>query len=136
VRALVLGGAGLQGSGGARELAKKDEIKESIEPVYDDRQQFVCSKTTVQTITDGEARIEMEIRAFVDAKMETVDTVAIEGVPPIDMVIKPYIGSADGTANALVNAIPHVMNAEPSIVTAADLPIIFGVENDVRLFLK
>lgn len=113
-----------------------DEIKRSMEPVHDDKGQFVSNKTVVQGIKDGEVKIELDLEAFVDPKMETMDRIIIEGVPPIDMVIKPVIPSVPATANALVNAIPHVINAEPGIMTPGDLPLVFALENDLRLFLK
>jgi len=113
-----------------------DEIKRSMEPVHDDKGQFVSTKTVVQGIKDGEVKIELDLEAFVDPKMETMDRIIIEGVPPIDMVIKPAIPSIEATANALVNAIPHVINAEPGIMTPGDLPLVFALENDLRLFLK
>jgi 4-hydroxy-tetrahydrodipicolinate reductase len=52
------------------------------------------------------------------------------------MVIKPCIGSVQATANALINAIPHVINAKPGLLTPGDLPLVFALENDVRMFLK
>jgi len=113
-----------------------DEIKRSMEPVHDDKGQFVSTKTIVRGIRDGEVKIELDLEAFVDPKMETMDRITIEGVPPIDMTIKPVIPSVPATANALVNAIPHVINAEPGIMTPGDLPLVFALENDLRLFLK
>ena len=113
-----------------------DEIKRSMEPVHDDKGQFVSTKTIVRGIVDGEVKIELDLEAFVDPKMETMDRITIEGVPPIDMTIKPVIPSVPATANALVNAIPHVINAEPGIMTPGDLPLVFALENDLRLFLK
>jgi len=81
-------------------------------------------------------KIELDLEAFVDPKMKTMDRITIEGVPPIDMVIKPVIPSVPATANALVNAIPHVINAEPGLMTPGDLPLVFALENDLRIFLK
>ena len=113
-----------------------DEIKRSMEPVHNDKGQFVSTRTVVQGIRDGEVKIELVLEAFVNPEMETMDRVIIDGVPPIDMVIKPVISSVPATANALVNAIPHVINAEPGLMTPGDLPLVFALENDLRLFLK
>lgn len=113
-----------------------DEIKRSMEPVHDHSGVFVSTKTVVQGIKDSEVKIELELEAFVDPKMETLDSIIIDGVPPINMVIKPCISSIEATANALVNAIPHVINAEPGIITPGDLPLVFALENDLRLLLK
>jgi 4-hydroxy-tetrahydrodipicolinate reductase len=113
-----------------------DEIKRTMEPVHDHKGQFVSTKTVVQGIRDGEVKIELELEAFIDPKMETMDSITIEGIPPINMVIKPVIPGIEGTANALVNAIPHVINAKPGIMTPGDLPLIFALENDLRMFLK
>jgi len=113
-----------------------DEIKRSMEPVHDEKGQFVSTRTIVRGIKGGEVKIELDLEAFIDPKMETMDRITIDGVPPIDMVIKPVIPSVPATANALVNAIPHVINAEPGLMTPGDLPLVFALENDVRLFLK
>ena len=113
-----------------------DEIKRSMEPVHGEKDQFVSTRTVVRGIKDGEVKIELDLEAFVDPKMETMDRITIDGVPPIDMVIKPVIPSVPATANALVNAIPHVINAEPGLMTPGDLPLVFALENDLRLFLK
>ena len=113
-----------------------DEIKRSVQPVHDDKGQFVSTKTNVKGIRDGELKIEMDLDTFVDPETETMDRIIIDGWPPIDMVIKPVIPSVPATANALVNAIPHVINAEPGLMTPGDLPLVFALENDMRLFLK
>jgi len=113
-----------------------DEIKRTMEPAYDNKNQFVSTKTIVRGIKDGEVKIEMTLEAFINPKMETMDRITIDGVPPIDMVIKPVVQSVPATANALVNAIPHVINAEPGLITPGDLPLVFALENDLRLFLK
>jgi len=113
-----------------------DEIKRSMEPVHGEKGQFVSTKTIVRGIKEGEVKIELDLEAFIDPKMETMDRITIDGVPPIDMVIKPVIPSVPATANALVNAIPHVINAEPGLMTPGDLPLVFALENDLRLFLK
>jgi len=107
-----------------------------MEPVHDEKGQFVSTRTIVRGIKDGEVKIELDLEAFIDPKMETMDRIIIDGVPPIDMVIKPVIPSVPATANALVNAIPHVINAEPGLMTPGDLPLVFALENDLRLFLK
>jgi hypothetical protein len=113
-----------------------DEIKRSMEPVHDDKGQFVSTRTIVKGIKEGEVKIEMNLETFVDPKIETMDRIIIDGWPPIDMVIKPVIPSVPATANALVNAIPHVINAGPGLMTPGDLPLVFALENDVRLLLK
>jgi hypothetical protein len=113
-----------------------DKIERSTEPVHDDRGQFVSTRTIVRGMRDGELKIELDLEACVDPKVETMDRIIIDGWPPIDLVIKPAIPSVPATANALVNAIPHVINAEPGLMTPGDLPLVFALEDDLRRFLK
>jgi hypothetical protein len=113
-----------------------DEIKRNMEPVHDGKGQFVSTKTVVRGIKGGEVKIELTLEGFIDPKMEAMDRITIDGIPPIDMVIRPGIASVPATANALVNAIPHVLNAEPGLITPGDLPLVFALENDMRLFLN
>jgi hypothetical protein len=81
-------------------------------------------------------KIEIDLETFVDPDTETMERIIIDGWLPIDMVIKPVIPSVPATANVLVHAIPHVLNAAPGLMTPGDLPLVFALENDVRLFLK
>jgi 4-hydroxy-tetrahydrodipicolinate reductase len=112
-----------------------DGIERKMEPVHDDDGRFVSTKTIVRGIVGGDVRIELELEGFVDPEVETMDRIIIEGVPPLDMVIKPVIPSVPATANALVNAIPHVIHAQPGLMTPADLPLVSAFD-DVRLLLK
>ena len=113
-----------------------DETKRSMMPVYDSDGHFTSMKTIVQGIKNGEVKIDLELQAFIDPKVETMDSIAIEGIPTIKMTIRPGIPSVDATANALVNAIPHVLNAAPGLMTPGDLPLVSALESDLRLFLR
>jgi hypothetical protein len=113
-----------------------DTVERRVEPVHNSQGQFVSTKTSVWGTKGGEVKIALVLEAFIDPDMETMDSITIEGVPPIHMVIKPCIGSVQATANALINAIPHVINAKPGLLTPGDLPLVFALENDVRMFLK
>jgi hypothetical protein len=113
-----------------------ETIQRSVEPVHNPQGQFVSTKTSVRGIKGGDVKIALELEAFIDPDMETLDSITIEGMPPISVVIKPCIGSVQATANMLINAIPHVINAEPGLLTPGDLPLVFALENDVRMFLK
>jgi hypothetical protein len=113
-----------------------DAVQRRVEPVHNLQGQFVSTKTSVWGTKGGDIKIALELEAFIDPNMETMDSITIEGVPPISLVIKPCIGSIQATANTLINAIPHVINAKPGLLTPGELPLVFALENDVRMFLK
>jgi hypothetical protein len=68
--------------------------------------------------------------------VETADRIVIDAVPPVNMTIKPAVASVPATANAMVNAIPHVLNAPPGLMTPGDLPLVHALEGDARLMLR
>ncbi|MEW6107241.1 MAG: NADP-binding protein, partial [Bacillota bacterium] len=55
--------------------------------------------------------------------VETGDYIWIEGTPPVNLAIKPEIPGGIGTIAIAVNMIPHVVAAEPGLVTMKDLPV-------------
>jgi 2,4-diaminopentanoate dehydrogenase len=113
---------------------KLSEVRHTREPLFDEQEKVSGSEAIIEGIKDGEVKVEMHHRA--EAKPEEeFDSITIEGVPNINMVIRPEINSIEGTAASLVNAIPHVINAAPGIMTPADLPLIFATD-DMRLVLK
>lgn len=110
-----------------------DDVDETLEPV-------VASKDTVTpylTVREGEvAGIHHAIRGFIDGKAlltldlkmyvgaeEPRDAVRVVGDPPIDLVVRGGIFGDTATVAALVNAVPLVLDAEPGLRTAKDLPV-------------
>ena len=111
---------------------KLTETRHRRGPICDEQGKVIGSEAVIEGIVDGEVKIEMHHQA---KSQEGFDSITIEGVPPINMVIKPEINSVVATTASLVNAIPHVINAKPGLMTPADLPLIFAI-SDMRLLAK
>jgi 4-hydroxy-tetrahydrodipicolinate reductase len=94
-----------------------EEIKKYNEADYDEKGYSVTLRTGAKAIVNGETKIEMEIYGSTDMKWETSDTIFIDAIPPIHMVIKPSVVGTVPVANVLVNQIPRVMNSQPGIIT-------------------
>ena len=56
-------------------------------------------------------------------EIETGDYIEIEGVPGLNMCIKPEIRGGIGTIGIAVNMIPKVIEARPGLVCMKDLPV-------------
>ncbi len=66
--------------------------------------------------------IELEWRTAVGLP-ETYDAVHIEGVPPLDVLIRGGIHGDQATATLVTRAVPLIMSAQPGLRTVLDLPI-------------
>lgn len=64
--------------------------------------------------------------------IETGDYIQIEGVPGINLTIKPEIPGGIGTIATAVNMIPAVLKAAPGLVTMKDLPVPAALMGDIR----
>lgn len=75
---------------------------------------------------DGELVLELEHPQQVVPAAEGVETgdyISITGSPGIDVAIKPEIPGGLGTIGIAVNMIPHVLAAQPGLVSMKDLPV-------------
>ncbi|MHB8757847.1 MAG: 2,4-diaminopentanoate dehydrogenase [Bacillota bacterium] len=63
--------------------------------------------------------------------VETGDFIWIEGTPDLNFAGKPEIPGGLGTIALAVNSIPAVMDAEPGLVTMADLPVPRAIMGDL-----
>lgn len=116
---------------------KIDEVRTKLEPITDERGLVIGCRNIGEGIKDGEVKIQMRLEACADPKRKPEDHIAIEAEPDIYMDIRPPgILSLEATSNTIVNAIPHVINARPGIMTTVDLPLLFALDNDVRLYLE
>ena len=70
----------------------------------------------------GKAVITLHIEAYLGAP-QTYDSVKIEGVPNISMMIPGGAPGDSATASIVVNSIPKVLNAPPGLRTMRDLPL-------------
>lgn len=55
--------------------------------------------------------------------VETGDYITIEGIPGINLAIKPEIPGGLGTIGVAVNMIPRVIEARPGLLSMKDLPV-------------
>ena len=64
--------------------------------------------------------------------IETGDYITVNGIPKLEMQIKPEIPGGIATIAICVNMIPLVMNSEPGLKTMLDLPLPRAIIGDVR----
>ncbi|HEX7586930.1 MAG TPA: dihydrodipicolinate reductase [Anaerolineae bacterium] len=112
---------------------KLDKIEETIEPVvakqpvktefYDVAAGLVTGVEQFgYGLKNGQRLIELHLRMCVDAG-DSVDEIWLEGRPSIHAVISGVHGDLS-TAAVAANCIRRVVNAEPGLVTMADIPIV------------
>jgi len=111
---------------------KLDEMKETVEPVISEKHIETPMKIEpgkaygfdqrCRGIKDGEDVIILEELGRVGPGLEPKNTISIEGIPDIieTMSVPPSNLTASGHA---VNLIPHVISAQPGLVTMKDLPL-------------
>lgn len=113
-----------------------DALERAVVPRYDATGRFLATVTSVRGIVAGAERLALEMIASVDETAERSDHIEIDATPPVDMTIRPQVPSVPVTANAAVNAIPHVMNAAPGLMTPGDLPLVHALDYDARTLLR
>jgi 4-hydroxy-tetrahydrodipicolinate reductase len=113
-----------------------DTLERKVEPRYDAAGRFLATVTAVRGIVGGTERLALEMVGSVEEKAERSDHIEIDATPPIDLTIRPQVPSVPVTANAAVNAIPHVINAAPGLMTPGDLPLVHALDGDARLLLR
>ena len=94
---------------------------------------------TAQGTKNGEVIIDMMHPQQIEPEMEgtsTGDYVILEGTPPVSMQIKPEIDGGLGTIAMAVNCIPHVINADPGVITMLDIPVPRAIMGDFRNLVK
>lgn len=116
---------------------KLDEITQTREPIISSTRRQTphvdvkpgmvagCNHTA-HAFMNGEEVITLEHPQQVLPGLEGVETgdyIWIEGTPPVNLAIKPEIPGGIGTIGIAVNMIPHVVAAEPGLVTMKDLPV-------------
>ena len=78
-----------------------------------------------QTVTGFVRDVELlslELKMYVGAR-NPVDSVQVEGTPPINLAVSGGIFGDTATVATLVNAIPLVISASPGLHTVKDLPV-------------
>jgi 4-hydroxy-tetrahydrodipicolinate reductase len=114
-----------------------DDLRETIDPKISDRTietpylkvapgEVAGILHVASGFKNGEELIKLELQMFVGAE-EPLDSISIEGSPPIHLKIEGGIFGDTATIARMVNAIPPVIKTEPGLKTAVELPMQFFV---------
>jgi 4-hydroxy-tetrahydrodipicolinate reductase len=125
---------------------KLDRIDETIEPKLTEKPvsseflkveagQVAGVNQTATGIVGGEPLIVLNLQAYLGCP-DPREWIVIDGVPPIDLIIKNGVHGDIATASVVVNCIPRVLNAKPGLVTMKDLPVPAGWFAEVGDFVK
>ncbi len=79
-------------------------------------------KHTASGFCGGRKVIDMDLRLYLGAP-HPMDSVEIDGDPPLHLVIHGGVAGDVATVASLINAIPRVLESEPGLMTMLDLPI-------------
>ena len=77
---------------------------------------------TCSGFAGGRKVIDMDLRMFVGAG-DPIDSVEIDGTPPLTLNISGGVAGDVATVATLVNGIPRVLEGSPGLKTMLDLPI-------------
>lgn len=73
--------------------------------------------------------IRLDVSMYVGARDS--DAVRIEGIPPIDMVVRNGLHGDRCTAGIVVNSIPRLLQRGPGLVTMKDMPYVAATLGDL-----
>ncbi len=110
-----------------------DALEESIEPVVASdgastglATSGACGMRQVARGTlNGRTVIEAIVQMSVGAERPR-DEIEIDGTPPVRLVIEGGVPGDLATAAVIVNAVPHVVDHQPGLITMLDLPVVAG----------
>jgi 4-hydroxy-tetrahydrodipicolinate reductase len=129
---------------------KLGEIQERISPVIAEQaveSQFIkvplgCVagvRQVAKGILGGQELVVLDLRMYLGAQ-NPHDSILIDGIPPIDMIIRGGVHGDRATPAIVVNALPKFAGLEPGLRTMLDLPpispIIGSVPSDRSVMLK
>lgn len=90
-------------------------------------------------ILGGQELVVLDLRMYLGAK-DPHDSILVDGVPPVDMVIRGGVHGDRATPAILVNALPKIQVLKPGLRTMLDLPPIAPTlnlpEGDRSIMLK
>ncbi len=98
-----------------------DSLDETIEPVPSPDGDAGGMRQKALGVIDGRTVIEAIVQMSIGAERPR-DEIVIEGTPPIRLVIEGGIPGDGATAAVIVNAIPHVIDHSPGLITMLHLP--------------
>jgi 4-hydroxy-tetrahydrodipicolinate reductase len=112
---------------------KLDSMREKVDPIvapsrrrtryFDVPRGKVCGLKHVGEGFQGTRKmIDLDLRMYLGAE-NPMDSIEIDGDPPLRLVIEGGVAGDVATVASLVNAIPRVVEAEPGLKTMLDLPI-------------
>jgi len=127
-----------------------DEFRQQMEPIITDIDRksphgFAAAgnpagvNMTGQGLRGGEVVIDMYHPQQIEpeqAGIATGDYIELAGTPSVSMAIKPEIDGGLGTIAMAVNCIPHVINADPGLITMLDIPVPRAIMGDFRSLIK
>ena len=90
---------------------------------------------SAQASTDNQEKISLVHPQQIEPQMagvETGDYVMLQGLPPINMAIRPEVDGGIGTIAMACNMLPFVVAARPGLLTMLDMPVPRCVMGDYR----
>jgi 4-hydroxy-tetrahydrodipicolinate reductase len=129
---------------------KLGEIQERISPVIAEQaveSQFIKVplggvagvRQVAKGILGGQELVVLDLRMYLGAQ-NPHDSILIDGVPPIDMMIRGGVHGDRATPAIVANALPKFSGLEPGLRTMLDLPpispIVASVPSDRSVMLK
>jgi 4-hydroxy-tetrahydrodipicolinate reductase len=118
---------------------KVGEIQERISPVIAEKEvksDFIQVppggvsgvRQVAKGILAGQELVVLDLRMYLGAE-NPHDSVLIDGIPPVDMIIRGGVQGDRATPAIIVNSIPKIMSLEPGLRTMLDLPPIPPCQN-------
>ncbi len=129
---------------------KLGEIQERITPViaeHDVESEFIKVpsggvagiRQVAKGILGGQELVVLDLRMYLGAQ-NPHDSILIDGVPPIDVVIRGGVHGDTATPAIVANALPKISHLEPGLRTMLDLPPISptvgSIPSDRSVMLK
>lgn len=111
---------------------KVGEIQERISPVLAEKEtksDFLTVpkgavagvRQVAKGILAGQELVVLDLRMYLGAQ-NPHDSILIDGVPPVDMIIRGGVQGDRATPAILVNSIPKIASLEPGLRTMLDIP--------------
>ncbi len=118
---------------------KVGEIQERITPVIAEKEvksDFIQVppgavagiRQVAKGILAGQELAVLDLRMYLEAQ-NPHDSVLIDGIPPVDMIIRGGVQGDRATPAIIVNSIPKIVGLEPGLRTMLDLPPIPPSQN-------
>jgi 4-hydroxy-tetrahydrodipicolinate reductase len=118
---------------------KVGEIQERISPVIAEKEvksDYVTVspgavagvRQVAKGILAGQELVVLDLRMYLGAQ-NPHDSVLIDGIPPVDMIIRGGVQGDRATPAIIVNSIPKITSLEPGLRTMLDLPPIPPCQN-------